>query len=69
MMPLKHIRKKEQYTTTLTSIQSQQTAKMQTPNLIKYRPGCFLNLQVVRVSLGVTPSLADTLTKSTLSSP
>lgn len=60
-MPLKHIRKKEQYTTTLTSIQSQQTPKMQTPNLIKYRPGCFLNLQVVRVSLGVMPSLVVTL--------
>ena len=57
MMPLKHIRKKEQHATTLTSIQSQQTAKMQTPQSDKIQTGVFLNFTS---SEGVTWSVALT---------
>ena len=57
MVALKHIRKKEQYTTTLTSIQSQQTAKMQTPQSDKIQTGVFFKFTS---SESVTQS--DTLT-------
>lgn len=42
MMPLKHIRKKRTIYYNLTSIQSQQTAKMQTPQSDKIQTGVFL---------------------------
>ena len=56
-MPLKHIRKKRTIYYNLTSIQSQQTAKMQTPQSDKIQTGVFLKFTS---SEGVTWS--DTLT-------
>lgn len=57
MMPLKHIRKKRTIYYNLTSIQSQQTAKMQTPQSDKIQTGVFLNFTS---SEGVTWSVALT---------